>query len=213
MNISSSKISTSKSPAPARKTAQEQFQAAREEYDTRYSEYVDTFTSYQNTKERNILIGAAAGFVLGGAAMYYFGIPLQHGAELALPGIVGGGVGFAATWMALGGKHKQLQPQLAESFQRMYLNREALREELFKEMDDQGVRDITQPRWEQAKQSSSRQTPTLNDRVDALTLLADSRLEDGWTGELAGGQDDPLKFQEQQSFIVANPEVRQLLEK
>lgn len=161
----------------------------------------------------NVVIGGAVGLALGVAATYYFGLPIQHGAELAFPGIVGGGIAFAATRIALGGKPKKLQPQVAESFQKMDANREIFREELLKEMDDQGVRDITQPRWDEAKSAPYRQTPTLNERVDALTLLADSRLADGWSGELAGGQDDPLKFQEQQSFIVANPEVRQLLEK
>ena len=210
------KISSSiagRQPNPTRKAAQEKFEAAREEYETFSSQYNEAFTNYQNKKERNLLIGAAVGFVLGGAAIYYSGLQVQHGAELALPAIVGAGLAAGATWLALGGASKKRQPKVAESYQKMDAGREAFREELLAEMNDQGVRDITQPRWEQQKNSGYRQTPSLNERLDALTNLADSRLSTGWNSELATAQDDPLKFQEQQSFIVGNPEVRQLIEK
>jgi hypothetical protein len=202
-----------KPPSQTRKEAQKTFDEARETYDTYHDQFWDATSRYQNAKERNVIIGGAAGLVLGGAAMYFFGMSPSHGAELALPAIVGGGIAAAATAFVLRGEAKEIQPKLAESYQQLDSSRETFREELLKEMDDQGVRDITQPRWEKQKQAHYRQAPTLNDRIDALTNLANSRLVDGWNGELAQAQDDPLKFMNQQAFIVGNPEVQQLIEK
>lgn len=216
MQIKTTMVSTGPASRPAnptRKEAQKEFEEARESYESHYDQYWDATNRYQNAKERNVIIGGVAGFVLGGAALYYFGVPLSHGAELAFPAMVGGITAGVGTWIAMGGESKKIQPKVAESYKEFDSSREVYREELLKEMDDQGVRDITQPRWEKQKQAHFLQAPTLNDRVDALTNLADSRLMTGWNGELAQSQDDPLKFQEQQAFINGNPEVQQLIEK
>jgi hypothetical protein len=214
MNISRTIPTQTTRPAnPERKAAQKAFEDAHTEFENYADQLTEARSSYESYQQRNLLIGAGVGLAAGIGAMWYFGVSPTHGAELAAPAILGGVVSAGISYVTRGGEAKRLQPKVSESFEKMDSSREAFREELLKEMDDQGVRDVSDTRWEEQKAKSYFRSTGLYDHIGALTSLADNRLSSGWNSELANSQDDPEKFLDQKAFIVDNPEVQRLIEK
>lgn len=215
MNIASTRSASRLTQNSPRRQAQQAYNEARQEMQQATDAYFSAIDRKENAVSRNALIGGGVGLGVAVAALVATGVGIEHYSVIAAPAMLGGIIaGFGTSYMMNKPIKQELQPKFSEGWGNLVEKRENYRNELLKELNDDGVREITQPRWDAGKDSYYSHTIVkMNEQVDQLTKLADARQQQNWQGDLARTEDDPAAFVVQEQFVADNASLKEVLEK
>ena len=195
-----------------RKELGQKYAHAKDEFEFHTEDHFQRAEQHAKWGSR-LSFGAGAAVLATGAVLVTKFAPGLEGYGAAFPPVLA-----AAGTVGLGMfiSNKLLESTLSET--KFQESREALvevrdqyRGELLKEMNDPGVRSITQARWDEVKPSEDIHAPkptraelNLLKKVDRLEALADSRIAGGWKQALAEAQDDPVIFERENQTVLNN---------
>ncbi len=196
------------------------YHQAKEKFEASSEGQLDSLDSYDKWGNRAAVVGTIGAFVGAGMLVARYA-----------PGLDGYGAGFPVAIAGLGtgaaimfATRKLMENSLSKTDflsdrTELVEARDQYRQALLQDLNDQGVNDITTPRWEGLKKNEdlSSVIPTradrgLNDQVDDLELLSDKRKVQGWQGKLAQLQDDPTEFETEFKLVESHAGLLQAME-
>lgn len=196
-----------------------EFQAAKEDFQTKAADHSDRFESYEKWGTR-IGFGLGAGVLVGGASLMLKFAPGVEGYGMAFPPVLAAAATVGIAWKVT---NMMLENKLEESdFQQtretLVEKRDQYRESLLAEVDDAEVSSITGARWNElrAREDQNAPTPTRAEKrllteVEELEFLANGRQSDGWLGALAHAQDDPKVFVREADTVQSNGGIHKVM--
>lgn len=217
MNIQSTAVR----PAQAQRAKlSEDFKEKKEAFLAVSNDYFERSETYSKWGNR-IGFGLGAGvLVAGGFAMAKFlpGVK-EYGAAFP-PVLAAAGTVWATIKIAQGLMAKELKKaDFQQKREDLVQARDQYRTALLDEVNDPGVTEIVNKRWDNLKEyeDPNSKFPTnvelhLLNQVDQLEFLADQRASGhGWMKPLAHATDDPARFQEEAETVKENPGIHKVL--
>jgi hypothetical protein len=201
------------------RAGQQEYAKAREEFVEARDDHYQKANKYDKWGGRAAMATGAA--TLGGVAyLTHLFAPGLEGYGAAFPAVLSGfAVGAAVAW----GVGKMLEntettQTMTEARSNFAEKRDAYRENLLTELNDEGVQAAHNPVWDRLKSNENLTADRVTawdhyllETTDELALLADGRQGEGWTRALAHAQDDPIAFSKELELVQENDGIRQAL--
>lgn len=217
MNIQSTAVRPAQTP---RAKLSEDFKEKKESFLAVSNDFFERSDSYYKWANR-IGFGLGAGVLAGGTYLMSQLLPgpADYGTAfppvLAAAGTVWATIKIAQSMLAKELKKADFQHKREDLVQA----RDQYRTALLDEVNDPGVTEIVNKRWDSLKEYEEPKSkfPTnvelrLLDQVDQLEFLANQRADGpGWMKSLAHAQDDPARFQEEAEIVKENPGIHKVL--